>query len=69
MAASDKASLARYPDSADKVTPMKNVKMNKVKDKDLIQTVDDFVNLSKAEKVVITKVAADNWTIVATVPN
>jgi hypothetical protein len=60
--------LARYPDSADKEAPMKNVKMNKVKDKDLIQTIDDFVNLSNAEKVVITKVAADNWTIVATVP-
>lgn len=47
---------------------MKDVRMNNVKDKDLIQIIDDFVNLSKAEKLIVTKVATDNWKIVATVP-
>jgi hypothetical protein len=47
---------------------MEDVKMTNILDKDLIQIIDDFVNLSKAEKLVVTRVAADNWTIVATVP-
>ena len=47
---------------------MENVQMNNIKDSDLIQIIDDFVNLSKAVKLVVTKIGDNNWTIVATVP-
>ena len=46
---------------------MEDVLVENIKDKDLSQTVQDFVD-SRATKMVVTEVADDNWKIVATVP-
>ena len=47
--------------------PMEQVRMDEIKNKDLLQTIQDFVD-SDAVEMLVTKVADDNWTIIATVP-
>ena len=46
---------------------MENEQLLNIKDKDLVQTIKDYID-SKAVKMVIAKVKEDNWSIVATVP-
>ena len=47
--------------------PTENVKADNILNKNLGKTVQDFVR-SKAVKMVLTKKAEDDWTVVATVP-
>jgi len=46
---------------------MENEQINNIKNKDLLQHIQDYVD-SRAIKMVINRVADDNWSIIATVP-
>ena len=46
---------------------MENEQIVNIKNKDLLQTIKDYIE-SKAVKMVVTRIADDNWSIVATVP-
>lgn len=47
---------------------MEKEQIDKIKNSELMNHIKDYLELSQATEIVVTKVADDNWTIVATVP-